>query len=133
MRCCSPNFRPLTIGPVQGGDRQLTCTGDEGRPKAGQSPADRAGPGSKDHLICDGNGIPLAIALTGGNRNDVTPLMPLLGAIPLVRGKIGRPRRRSEAAYADRAMTTTNTAPRPGQGHPALHRPPRHTPRLRLR
>ena len=53
-------------------------------------------------MISDGNGIPLAITLTGGNRNDVTQLMPLLDAIPPVRGKVGRPRQRPKALYADR-------------------------------
>jgi Transposase DDE domain len=53
-------------------------------------------------VISDGNGIPLAITLTGGNRNDVTQLMPLLGAIPPVRGKAGRPRRRPKTLYGDR-------------------------------
>jgi len=42
------------------------------------------------------------VSLTGGNRNDVTQLMPLIGAIPPVRGRRGRPRRRPEAVYADR-------------------------------
>jgi len=87
---------------VQGGGRQLTCAGDEGRPKTGPSPVDRAKTGSKHHLICDGNGIPLAVTLTGGNRNDVTQLMPLIDAVPPVRGKVGRPRRRPDALYADR-------------------------------
>lgn len=54
-------------------------------------------------LICDGNGIPLALSLTGGNRNDITQLMPLLQAIPPVRGKVGRPRRRPQVLYADRS------------------------------
>ncbi len=39
------------------------------------------------------------MSLTGGNRNDVTQLMPLIAAIPPVRG---RPRQRPEAVYADR-------------------------------
>ncbi len=39
-------------------------------------------------------GIPLAATLTGGNRNDVTQLIPLLQAVPPVRGERGRPRRR---------------------------------------
>jgi hypothetical protein len=43
----------------------------------GPSPVDRARPGSKHHLLTDGNGIPLAVTLTGGNRNDVTQLIPL--------------------------------------------------------
>ncbi|GAA3577564.1 hypothetical protein GCM10022222_72820 [Amycolatopsis ultiminotia] len=54
-------------------------------------------------MITDGGGVPLAITLTGGNRNDVTQLMPLIEAIPAVRGKRGRPRSRPEAVYADRA------------------------------
>lgn len=94
MSCCWPISTLLTSGLVQGGDRQLTCAGGEGRPKTGPSPVDRAKPGSKHHLICGGNGIPLAVTLTGGNRNDVTQLMPLPGAIPPVRGKVGRPRQR---------------------------------------
>jgi transposase len=39
------------------------------------SPVDRARIGSKHHLLTDANGVPLAIALTGGNRNDVTELL----------------------------------------------------------
>ena len=40
--------------------------------------------------------------MTGGNRNDVTQLMPLIDAIPPVRGKVGRPRRRPDSLLADR-------------------------------
>lgn len=53
-------------------------------------------------MICDGCGIPLAVSLTGGNRNDVTQLLPLIGALPVIRGKPGRPRRRPAELYADR-------------------------------
>ncbi len=53
-------------------------------------------------MICDATGIPLAVTLTGGNRNDVTQLMPLLEAIPSIRGKRGRPRKRPKEVYADR-------------------------------
>jgi Transposase DDE domain len=42
------------------------------------------------------------VSLTGGNRNDITQLLPLIGAIPPVRGRRGRPRRRPAAIYADR-------------------------------
>jgi len=44
-------------------------------------------------LITDGHGIPLAVSLTGGNRNDVTQLMPLIQAVSPVRAGRGRPRR----------------------------------------
>jgi hypothetical protein len=54
-------------------------------------------------VLTDGGGIPLAVSLTGGNRHDVTQLMPLLAAVPPVRGRRGRPRRRPERLYADRA------------------------------
>jgi transposase len=47
-------------------------------------------------------GLPLAWTLTGGNRNDVTQLIPLVERVPPVRGKVGRPRRRPERVTADR-------------------------------
>ncbi len=53
-------------------------------------------------MITDATGIPLAVTLTGGNRNDVTQLIPLLQAVPSVRGKRGRPRRRPDVVLADR-------------------------------
>ena len=43
------------------------------------------------------------MSLTGGNRNDITQLMPLVQAIPPVRGRRGRPRQRPDTLYADRA------------------------------
>lgn len=42
------------------------------------------------------------MSLTGGNRNDVTRLMPLLNKIPPVAGLVGRPRRRPDTLLADR-------------------------------
>ncbi|WP_426514666.1 IS5 family transposase [Dactylosporangium sp. McL0621] len=75
----------------------------KGGPKTGPSPVDRAKTGSKHHVITDGAGIPLAVSLTGGNRHDVTQLLPLIDAIPPIRGKRGRPRRRPDSLYADRA------------------------------
>ncbi|MFE0440113.1 IS5 family transposase [Streptomyces nigra] len=71
-------------------------------PKSGPSPVDRARPGSKHHVLTDGQGIPLAVSLTGENRNDVTQLLPLLDKVPAVPGVVGRPRRRPDALLADR-------------------------------
>jgi transposase len=68
----------------------------------GPSPVDRAKTRSKHHLIVDAHGIPLAITLTGGNRNDVTQLLPLIDGIGPVTGKPGRPRQRSQRVLADR-------------------------------
>lgn len=43
------------------------------------------------------------MSLTGGNRNDVTQLLPLIDKIPAVAGAVGRPRRRPDTLLADRA------------------------------
>jgi transposase len=47
--------------------------------------------------------VPLAITLTGANANDITQLLALLDAVPPVRGKVGRPRRRPKRVQGDRA------------------------------
>ena len=71
--------------------------------KTGPNPTDRRKPGSKHHLITDAQGIPLAAILTGANRHDVTQLLPLVEAIPAIRGQRGRPRRRPDQVLGDRA------------------------------
>ena len=68
----------------------------------GPSPVDRARTGSKHHLLVDAAGVPLAVALTGGNRNDVTQLLPLVDGITPVAGRVGRPRQRPDRIFADR-------------------------------
>lgn len=65
-------------------------------------PVNRARPGSRHHLIVDRHGTPLAITLTSGNRHDIAQLLPLLDAVPPIRGLRGRPRRRPRRLYADR-------------------------------
>jgi transposase len=45
----------------------------------------------KHHLIVDAQGIPLAVILTGANRQHITQLDALRAAIPHVRGEPGRP------------------------------------------
>ena len=71
----------------------------------GPSPVDRAKPGSKHHVMTDGQGIPLASSTTAANVNDVTQLRRLFKAIPPVRGKrVGRAAART-ACMATGAMT----------------------------
>jgi transposase len=74
----------------------------KGGTHTGPSPVDRGRPGSKHHVIVDQHGTPLAVSLTGGNRHDVTQLMPLVDAIPRIRGLRGRPRHRPRRLFADR-------------------------------
>jgi transposase len=85
-----------------GGGRLEPRAGKKGGSATGPSPVDRARNGSKHHLLVDATGIPLAWTLTGGNRNDVTQLIPLLDAVPAVAGRVGRPRRRPDRLSADR-------------------------------
>ncbi|MBM4022976.1 MAG: transposase [Planctomycetes bacterium] len=67
------------------------------------------GPGRHHRRECrglsghDANGFPLAATLTGANEHDVTQMIPLVNAIPTVRGKPRRPRRGPERGQGDRA------------------------------
>ncbi len=81
--------------------RSLRAVG--GGEKTGPSPVDRRKKGSKHHVIVDGEGTPLAAIVTAANRHDVAQLEPLVDAVPPVRGKRGRPRRRPNRLFADRA------------------------------
>ena len=72
-------------------------------PKTGPNPTDRAKLGSKRHLICDGQGVPLAIQLTGANRNDCQQALALVDGIPPLQGAYGRPRHRPDCVIGDRA------------------------------
>jgi transposase len=64
---------------------------------------DRRKKGSKHHLAVDANGVPLAATLTGANRHDVTQLLPLVKAIPPVKGVPGAPLRKPKRVQGDRA------------------------------
>jgi transposase len=70
--------------------------------QTGPNPTDRAKLGSKRHLVCDGRGIPLAIQLTGANRNDSQQALALVDAIPPLQGERGRPRRHPDRVLGDR-------------------------------
>ena len=73
-----------------------------GGERTGPSPVDRRKKGSKHHILTDGHGVPLAATTTAANVKDVTQLRGLVEAIPPVRGKPGRPRRRPDRLYGDR-------------------------------
>jgi len=82
--------------------RFVVGTSGGGWSKTGQNPTDRARPGSKHHLATDANGTPIAIILTGANRNDVMQLLPLINAIPRISGLRGQPLSKPNRVYADR-------------------------------
>ena len=87
--------------------RALIDSASSKAPKGGEltgpNPTDRRKKGSKHHVITDARGVPLATELTGANRHDTTQLLPLVDAIPPIRGPRGRPRRRPERVQGDRA------------------------------
>ncbi len=63
-------------------------------------------------MLVDGQGTPLALRLTGANRNESLEAMNLVDDIPPIRGPRGRPRRKPKALYGDRQYGT----PRNHQG-----------------
>ena len=80
-----------TLRALRGGD------------KTGKTPTDRGRKGTKDHLLTDGNGVPLSAHATAANRHDVTQLKTLVEEVPPVAGKPGHPKRKPAAVLADRA------------------------------
>jgi transposase len=75
----------------------------------GKNPTDRAKKGTKRHRLVDGKGTPLALRLTGANRNESLEAMPLVDDIPPIRGRRGRPRRKPKGRYGDRQYGTPRT------------------------
>ncbi|MFJ4467608.1 transposase [Streptomyces sp. NPDC089424] len=69
-------------------------------PRVGSSPVDRVRPGSKHRVIADGQGIPLAVSLTGQNRSDATQLLLPSDKIPA--WPTGPTRKRPDMLFADR-------------------------------
>ena len=61
---------------------------------------------TKIHAGVDGHGRPLAIVVTGGQRNDGAMLTSVLAEIHVPRLGGGRPRTRPDAVIADRAYTS---------------------------
>jgi transposase len=54
-------------------------------------------------MLVDANGVPVSAILTGVNRNDATQLLPLVEAIPPMRGvRGGRPLQKPKVIHADR-------------------------------
>lgn len=75
-------------------------------PHPGPSPVDRARSGSKHHLITDAGGVPLAISLTGGQRDDVTQLMALIDGIGPVAGRSAGPASAPSGCWPITALTS---------------------------
>ncbi|WP_432120813.1 IS5 family transposase [Streptomyces sp. S1] len=68
----------------------------------GPNPTDRGKRGSKIHLICDRNGLPLSLGISGVNMHDSQGLEPLVRGIPPIRSRRGPRRRRPAKLHADK-------------------------------
>ncbi len=69
----------------------------------GPNPTDRGKPGSKLHLLCDNQGLPLTCAVSAANVNDIEALKPLVRGVPAVRSRRGPRRRRPAKLHGDKA------------------------------
>jgi transposase len=81
--------------------------------KTGPNPTDRGKNGSKRHIAVDGNGTPLAVDHTAANVHDSEMAIPIVDAIPPIKCSQGRPRKRPDAVYADRAYDAEQKIRRP--------------------
>jgi transposase len=92
------------LGPRRAGF--LSGSGKKRGRLTGPNPCDRGRAGSKHHLLIDGNGVPLAVALTAANLADTTTLEMMLDAVQPISGPRGRPRRRPRKLHADKGYSS---------------------------
>jgi len=59
--------------------------------------------GSKRHLLTDGQGVPLAVALSAANVHDSQVALDLVHSVQPIYRPRGRPRQRPQALAADKA------------------------------
>jgi transposase len=68
-------------------------------------------------LIVDGRGTPLAIDHTGANVHDSEMAIPLVEAVPPIKQSRGRPRKRPDNVFADRAYDAEEKIRQPSRKH----------------
>lgn len=72
----------------------------------GRNPTDRGKLGCKHHVLVDQRGLPLVARISGAQVHDSRMLIPLVEAIPAIKGLLGRPRKRPGKLHADRAYAS---------------------------
>jgi transposase len=85
--------------------RRGVGAGEKGGELTGRNPTDRGKAGSKYHLLCDADGLPLHALISAANTHDSKLFEPLLDTNPGVSrhpGRRGRPQRRPEKLHADK-------------------------------
>jgi transposase len=74
----------------------------KGGEAVGRKPTDRGKQGSKRHLVADGDGVPLAIALTVADVHDSKMFEKLIDSIEPIKRSKGRPRKRPKKLHVDK-------------------------------
>ncbi len=64
----------------------------------------RGGYGSKIHMTCDANGLPMAVTVTAGQRNESIQFEAVMGRVR-VPGRAGRPRTRPRRLAGDKGYS----------------------------
>ncbi|MBQ5942681.1 transposase [Massilia sp. AB1] len=72
----------------------------------GRNPTDGGKLGCNHHLLVNQRGLPLVAKISGSQVNDSRFLVPLVEAIPAVKGLSGRARLRPSKLHADRAYAS---------------------------
>jgi transposase len=90
------------LGSRPRGRRQRLAPRHARGKKTGPNPTDRRKAGSKHHVLTDADGIPLVATLTAANRPDITQLIDLVDAMPVIGGRPGRPCRKPAMVQGDR-------------------------------
>jgi hypothetical protein len=115
-RVCSIGTNGGSIAPLSGPAALLLSRGKRG-PK--NEPADhalgrsRGGYGTKLHLLCDGNGLPLGALLLPGQAHESPQFEQLVETVQVQRAS-GRLRRRPRRIGADRAYDAQRDHFKPG-------------------
>ena len=82
-------------------------------------PTDRGKPGTKRHPVVEGRGTQPGVALGGANRHDSEMLAATLDAVPPMRCRRGRPRRRPHELHADKGHDSSTASASPVEPVPA--------------
>jgi transposase len=72
----------------------------------GRKPTDRGKLGCKHHILVDQRGLPLVAQISGAQVHDSQLLIPVVEAIPAIKGLSGRARKRPGKLHADRAYAS---------------------------
>lgn len=72
----------------------------------GRNPTDRGKLGCKHHILVDQRGLPLVAQISGAQVHDSRLLIPIVEAIPAIKGLSGRARKRRGKLHADRAYAS---------------------------